>query len=199
MHERFRKKWLQALYTAVAVGWVTSRFALPDQLVVLLVLIVIVFFLNLVLWNWFRWRDKRTDKKPTKIRPIAFGGGNFGRFFYNFVKCRPQVAVDPVWDGEHERPCEIWCFCVKQWPNYSTLCWPDTFYALLCSIHLQFTADWKQLATDVISGRFVGLTVSDKSVKFSGPHLNRFGEIRPKVVGWAFSTVSRTLINPNRK
>ena len=37
MHERFRNKWQQIIYTAVAMGWVTSRFALPHPLVGLLV------------------------------------------------------------------------------------------------------------------------------------------------------------------
>ena len=37
MHERFRNKLWQVLYTIVAVGWVTSRFAQPHQLVGLLV------------------------------------------------------------------------------------------------------------------------------------------------------------------
>ena len=40
-----------------------------------------------------------------------------------------------------------------------------------------------EAASVVISGRFVGLTVPDKGVKFRFPRLNSSGEIRPKAVG----------------
>ena len=42
IHERFRNDWQQVLYTIVAIGWVTSRFALAHQLVGLLVILLYV-------------------------------------------------------------------------------------------------------------------------------------------------------------
>ena len=40
-----------------------------------------------------------------------------------------------------------------------------------------------ETASDVISARFVRLTVPDKCVQFCYPHLNCSGEIRPKAIG----------------
>ena len=36
---------------------------------------------------------------------------------------------------------------VKPWPNYSTRCWMDSFYALVCSVQLHFIAYKKQRFT----------------------------------------------------
>ena len=40
-----------------------------------------------------------------------------------------------------------------------------------------------EAASDVISGRFLGLTVPDECLKFCDLRLNGSGEIRPKAVG----------------
>ena len=42
---------------------------------------------------------------------------------------------------------------------------------------------------DVMSGRFVGLTVPEQFVKFLDPPLNNSGEIRPKAAGCSISAI----------
>ena len=70
---------------------------------------------------------------------------------------------------------------ILQWPNCSTRCWRHPFYAL-CAVFnciLEPTGS----SFDVVSGRFVRLTVPDKFVKFRDRRLNRSSEILAKAVG----------------
>ena len=84
-----------------------------------------------------------------------------------------------AWMSAENLPC--W-FYVIQWLNYSTLCWPHPFYAILCNIKLHFCR--RPVASrGVMSDEFVGPIVSDKCVKFCDPRLNRSGEIKPKADG----------------
>ena len=48
--------------------------------------------------------------------------------------------------------CHSWWYCIKQWPNYSTLCWLNSLFALLCSISITFFCSRLEAASGVISG-----------------------------------------------
>ena len=55
---------------------------------------------------------------------------------------------------------------------------------ILCTFVQYLIAFWSgpETASDVIAGKFVELTVTDKRDKFRDPRLNRSGKIRPKAV-----------------
>ena len=56
-----------------------------------------------------------------------------------------------------------------------------------------------EVASGIMSGRLVGLTIPDKSEKFRDHCLNRYGEIRPNAVGGGFFSRFRTSINAAQK
>ena len=58
---------------------------------------------------------------------------------------------------------------------------PDPFFALFT--YLIAFCSRPEAASEVISSKFVGLTVADKCVKFGDPRLSRSPEILPEAVG----------------
>ena len=69
----------------------------------------------------------------------------------------------------------------KRWPNYLTL-WPVAPVLRSFVQYLIAFCSRLKAASDDMFGRFVGLTVPDKWVKFRDRRLNRSREIRPKSV-----------------
>ena len=74
----------------------------------------------------------------------------------------------------------------QTWPNYALICRKHPFYALFVQSYLIAFCGRPDIASDVVSCRFVRLIVQDKLIKFRNPGLNLSREIPPEAIRGGF-------------